>query len=80
MALGVPTVCARIPAVEEFITHEENGFLVDPNDIPGFARWSTHLLEIPGLKEKIVSNAQETIQQKFDLETMISAYENLYQS
>lgn len=80
MALGVPTVSAKIPAVEEFITHEENGFLVDPNDIPGFARWTTHLLEIPGLKEKIASNARETIHQKFDLETMVSTYENLYQS
>ena len=59
MALGVPTVSAKIPA---------------------FARWTTHLLEIPGLKEKIASNARETIHQKFDLETMVSAYENLYQS
>ncbi len=80
MALGVPVVCSTIEGITEIITHQKNGFLVDPNDIPGFARWTTQLLENPQLRNAVIAAASDTIEKQFDLETMISRYEQLYTS
>lgn len=78
MTLGTPVVCASIDGMEDIIQHEQNGFLVEPGDIPGFVRWTTQILENPTLRQTVIRNAQNTIERKFDLESMVSQYENLY--
>ncbi len=39
MATGLPIVCSNIRGNIDLIEHGVNGFLVDPKDVNGFARY-----------------------------------------
>lgn len=78
--LGVPAICANIPGMADIIVPETNGFLVDSHDITGFARWTHKIWSDPEMDARIRENGQKTIEQKFNLNTMIEAYEQLYLS
>lgn len=78
MAMGTPTVCARIPGMETIVEHETNGFLVDQNDITGFARWTHQMWSDPQKEARIRENSRRTIERQFRLDAMVDAYEQLY--
>lgn len=49
MAMGLPIVATRIPAVTEFVEHERNGLLVDIDDADAVAQALLRLADDPGL-------------------------------
>lgn len=63
MACGTPVVATDCPyGPAEIISHEVNGLLVQPGDIPGLTAALTRLLRDDALAAKLADNAYERVQ------------------
>jgi glycosyltransferase involved in cell wall biosynthesis len=62
MAAELPVVSTRVGGVPEIITHGENGFIVEPNDVDGMIGHVRDLAENADLREKIGSAARISVQ------------------
>lgn len=74
MAAGTPVIAFRRGAIEEVIIDAETGFLVDPGDCVQAAERVKDLPELSRLR------CREHVEQHFSLESMLDAYERVYQS
>jgi glycosyltransferase involved in cell wall biosynthesis len=43
MAIGVPLVTTRVGQATDLVRHEENGYLVDVEDVDGIVHWAAHV-------------------------------------
>jgi glycosyltransferase involved in cell wall biosynthesis len=59
MASGVAIVSTRVGQAMDLIRHQENGWLVDVEDVSGLAKWSAHLLR-NGAPPAVLTAAQQT--------------------
>ncbi|HET8841670.1 MAG TPA: glycosyltransferase, partial [Ktedonobacteraceae bacterium] len=73
MACGTPVIAFRRGAMEEVILHGQTGFLATPDDEKLAAEFAARLPEISRAR------CREYVEERFSLEKMISAYEQLYQ-
>ena len=48
MAIGVPLVTTRVGQAADLVRHEENGWLVEVEDVDAIAGWGRHVAEAPG--------------------------------
>jgi glycosyltransferase involved in cell wall biosynthesis len=62
---GVPTVCNRIPGLEDLVVDGENGFLTDQDDIESMAGAVNKILSDRKLRERLGENAKKIVK-KFD--------------
>ncbi|MCX6728193.1 MAG: glycosyltransferase [Candidatus Saccharibacteria bacterium] len=62
---GVPSVCSRIPGLEDLVVDGENGFLTDQGDIESMAYAVNKILSDRKLREKLGENAKRMVT-KFD--------------
>lgn len=79
MACGVPGIGTNVGGIPEVIQHGENGFIVEPGDIEGAARYAIELLKD---EEKLIRFRQAaitSIQTKFLAKPIIDHYEQLYE-
>jgi len=65
MACGTPVVCTDIGAVGDFAFHDETALLVPVDDPPSLAGAIGRMIEDPGLRERLKTNALKQIA-KFD--------------
>ena len=65
MATATPVVASRVSGLAEIITDGEDGFLVSPDDVHGFANAVSRLLTDPRLAQKIGVQARESATRKF---------------
>lgn len=68
MSAGSLVVGSRTPPVEEVITHEENGLLVDFFDISGLANTVCSVLADPDAYAGLRLKARQTIVEHYDLQ------------
>jgi glycosyltransferase involved in cell wall biosynthesis len=74
-AHGIPVIAFNVPGgIAEIITEEENGLLVDDNDLIGFAAAVKKGLEAKFDRNKII----ETTKKRFSVNGIIEAIENLF--
>jgi glycosyltransferase involved in cell wall biosynthesis len=66
MALGLPTIGTAAGGVGEIITNEHDGLLVPPEDDEQLAAAIVRLMDDPELRERLGSNARQTIVERFD--------------
>ena len=78
MALGTPVIATNDGGSPEIITHGENGFLVDCNDVETASNILCTLLDNPEELQRVGLNAKEVVQQKFLLNGMVDNYLSLY--
>lgn len=71
MAVGIPIITTNVGGNPEIITDRESGFLVEFNNKEQLKRSIIDLCGNKELKNKIISNAKETVEQ-FNKERMIS--------
>jgi glycosyltransferase involved in cell wall biosynthesis len=72
---GIPCIAFNVPGgIAEIITPNENGILVDDNDIIGFAAAIKNALVINFERGKII----ETTKRRFSVTRMIDAVENIF--
>lgn len=63
MACGTVPVCTRIGANADFAIHEQTALVVAVDDAPAMAAATKQLLHDPGLKNRLIQNGLQKIQQ-----------------
>lgn len=75
---GRPIVATNVPGCREIVRHNENGFLVPPNDTIALANAIELLIESPDLRKKFGSRGREIVTAEFSEEIIIKQTMNLY--
>ena len=78
MALGTPVIATNDGGSPEIITHGENGFLGNKNNIEESSKILCSLLDNPSELESISRNAARVVKDRFLLDGMVSNYLALY--
>ena len=68
MAMGKPIITTNNGAQPEYITHNENGFLIEPNQPEQLAYYINYLVEHPEKRTEIGENARQTFYKKLNNE------------
>jgi 1,2-diacylglycerol 3-alpha-glucosyltransferase len=76
LAAGKPVIICRGSA--RAIRHRVNGWVVEDNDVPGFARAIVTLLKDQGLRRRLSDNAWRLVREKFSWERWVPKYEEVY--
>jgi len=79
MVSRVPIVATHTGGISEVIAEGETGFLVPCHDMSSMLEKIRVLLQDASLKNRIIQNAKQCVDEKFDMETMVKAHEDLYQ-
>jgi len=66
MAVGVPVVTSRFPAIEELVEHGVTGLLVPPSNTGALAECLEFLLSDTALRQCLVRQAHTVIEERFD--------------
>jgi colanic acid/amylovoran biosynthesis glycosyltransferase len=81
MALGTPVISSACGGMAELITNQQNGFLVPARNRE---KWVETLLLFAGLsagrKDEIAANARDIVEERFNEDSMVNAFEELYES
>jgi glycosyltransferase involved in cell wall biosynthesis len=78
MAAGAPTVATRVGGTPEAIVDGRNGVLVPPGDVAALASAIGRLLDAPDMAAALGRAARRTVEQRYSLQTMVGATEQLY--
>jgi glycosyltransferase involved in cell wall biosynthesis len=78
MATAKPVIATRVGAIPEMVDHGQTGLLVAPNDCDGLAVAMTELLADPARRGQMGRSARSCVEQRFDVNTMVRAYERLF--
>ena len=76
MALGIPTIGYNVRGVNDVIEHGINGYLAEFKDMKAIASYTNNLILDIDKYEKFRVNARSTIDQKYNIEGMLTNYEN----
>jgi len=71
---GTPVVASNVGGIPSQIKDGENGFLLEPQDIDGFADRIIHLLKNPDDGNAIGEKGHETVRDKFLITRLLSDY------
>ena len=78
MAAGLPCIASKIRGNVDLIKNERNGFLVNPEDVDGFAKAIQKLSEDKALREAMKENNKNDVK-KFDSEAIAGLTQAIYQ-
>jgi glycosyltransferase involved in cell wall biosynthesis len=78
MASGLPVIVTRSGGPEEIVTHGENGWMVDPGNPEAIAEAVEKLATDRDLGEILSTKGQKHAAITFDIDTMLSAYQEVY--
>jgi glycogen(starch) synthase len=73
-----PVVATQVGGLPEVILHQDTGLLVKPNDPDALATAALHLLENPEEAARMGQSARARVQELFDFERYVDAYDALY--
>jgi glycosyltransferase involved in cell wall biosynthesis len=79
MVSQVPVVATHTGGISEIIAEGETGFLVPCHDVPSMLEKTHIFLQDASLRERITRDAKQSINERFEMETMVKAHEDLYQ-
>ena len=78
MAAGLPVVATRVGGNSEAVVDGWTGVLVDPGDPVALAREICGVLTNSDLRDRWGRAGRERARERFSVEAMRSAYENIY--
>jgi 5'-nucleotidase len=74
MLHGVPVITTNIAGIPEMLTHQEHGFVLDPDDEPGFVNAMQSLADNPLLRSKLGEAGRVHSKANFTLDAMVDNY------
>lgn len=80
MAASVPVIATTVGGVPEVITHQENGWLIPPNNVTALTDAVIYLLQNPSERHRLGANGQKRVKNSFDAEFTAQKTINLYQA
>lgn len=78
MAMQVPVVSTNVGGVGEIITHNVDGFLVEPGDVNSLCNYLRKLLTDKETKNRLIKEAYKTVSNKFSFANRLKRIEGLY--
>ena len=78
MAQGKAVVAFDVPCLREVIRDGETGYLVPVGDVVALARRTYMLLQDQRLRERIGTNAQQSVEQQFSLSDVVQRWRDVY--
>jgi glycosyltransferase involved in cell wall biosynthesis len=78
-ASGLPVVTTSTPGCRDIVEDGENGFLVEPADVPGLTRAIRRLLLEPGLRDRMGKAGRLKALQQFDERLVIGETMKVYE-
>lgn len=78
MAEGCPTIYSRRASGMELIEHGQNGFLVNPDNVPEIQRFIVDVLQNPSLGHAMGEAGRKHIEGCFSLSAMLPRYVDFY--
>ncbi|MFC1548565.1 glycosyltransferase family 4 protein [Candidatus Omnitrophota bacterium] len=79
MSSSLPIIASDVEGNNEAIIHEETGFLVPYGDVYLLAEDIQKLLKDRNMSEKMGQNARKRVEKRFNIETHVSAIQELYE-
>lgn len=73
-----PVVASRIGGIPLQITDSENGYLLDPHDLQGFADRIIFLIQNPKARDEIGKKARESVRKNFLMNRVLADWLDLY--
>jgi len=80
MVMGKPVVASRIGGIDEIIEDGISGYLVDKDDINGFARIMNELAENAELRKRVGAAALLRAKNQFSWTLIADSYEKIYRA
>jgi glycosyltransferase involved in cell wall biosynthesis len=80
LASGCAIVGSNTTPLQEFITHRQNGFLVDFPNVAALVDGVTEVLETPALAKKLRRNARAYAEKHLSMDRYLAAYQALIQT
>lgn len=80
MASGLPVVATAVGGNVELLKHEETGLLTPPGNASALSAALLELVRDSQKRLRLGTNAQQAVQNKFDLGRVATAYEDFYSS
>jgi glycosyltransferase involved in cell wall biosynthesis len=77
MACGLPVVTNNVGAVGEIIENEKEGFIAANHG--SYTEYLIHLIKDSGLRARVGENARKAVEARFNWETVIDKYIDIYQ-
>jgi len=77
---GTPVVASRVGGIPYQIDDGQDGFLVEPRDVEGFADRITHLLQHPDGARAVGQAGKEKVRRKFLITRLLSDYLDMLNS
>ena len=77
---GTPVVASNVGGLPAQIEHGKNGFLLQPEDVEGFADTIVHILKNPEEAKDLGEKAKETVRQKFLITRLLSDHLDMLNS
>lgn len=81
MARGIPNISTRVAAIPEAVADGEDGFLVEPRDVPALTRALRALLSDKRLRERFSRHGWNKMREEFSIEShsgkLLSVYEEV---
>ena len=78
MAASLPVIATNTGGVTEVISSGKTGFLVSPGDVRAMAEKLSCLIKDKALRQRLGSNAKNSLSSDFSLESMVISTEKLY--
>jgi glycosyltransferase involved in cell wall biosynthesis len=79
MTAGTPIVATHVGGIPALVRDEEDALLVPRRDAPAIARAVSRLLGDSQLRTRLGNSAQERQRREFDIQSTVSAFEDLYE-
>jgi len=78
MAVGIPCVCSIAGVAGEFVTDGKNAIVVDPDECDQIHDGVVRVLEDACLRERLITNARQSVESLFGVDLMLRSLEDLY--
>ena len=80
MAAGLPMVATRVTGTREVVRDGDTGFLVDVDDVAGFAGALARLADDPELRARMGARGREVARAEFDEALIVRRLEHVYRT
>ncbi|BAK78450.1 glycosyl transferase, group 1 [Pseudogulbenkiania sp. NH8B] len=70
MAMGLPVIGTRVDGVPEVVRHDDNGLLIEPDDVASLAAAVIRLLGDDPLHSRMAARSRELVSSVFHVDTM----------